>query len=156
MILAECDPDIVLLEELGFSNIEHGWGKGNICNVLRKKRDCVGVVDEDPGRAQPSYLRGLRVARNLQQHDLRLLHDNTRNNCLVLICPKLEDWVLTTARIAGVDPRDYNLPNDPDRLHEIVNYNLNKFRRLVRDLVNTARLQALKNLVRCKSISFKN
>ncbi|MHC1636011.1 MAG: hypothetical protein ACXQTS_05260 [Candidatus Methanospirareceae archaeon] len=50
MILVECDPDIVLLEELGFSNIKHASGKGNVCNILRRNRGYIGIVDEDPGR----------------------------------------------------------------------------------------------------------
>lgn len=148
MIFVECDPDFALLEELMLSGIEHAGGKGRVCSILRRRaKNSIGVVDEDPGRTQPSYLKNLPITQNLDQHGLELRYDNARNNCIVLICPKLEDWILSAARIAKVDVKEYNLPDDPDELHEVVNFNLEKFRKLVRDLANTARLQALKSLI---------
>jgi len=150
MILVECYPDMILLEELGFFDVKHGRGKGNICNILRKKRNCIGIVDEDPDSPQPRYMQILKErARNLQRHDITIIHDKTRSNCLIIIRPKLEDWILKTARLAGINVKDYGLPNDPLRLSEIISQKRppDKFRKLIRDLLNTDRLQTLKSLI---------
>ena len=150
MIIVECYSDMVLLKELGFSNIKHGRGKGNICNILKKRQNCIGVIDEDPDSPQPRYIQTLKQhAQNLQQHDIIFIHDSARNNCLIIICPRLEDWILKTARLAGIDVRNYNLPNNPNQLGEIISQKdpPEGFRKLVRALLNTSRLQALKSLI---------
>jgi len=48
--VVECRPDFKLVKVLGIpkKKIKHVAGKGNVCRVLKKKENSVGMVDEDP------------------------------------------------------------------------------------------------------------
>lgn len=61
LVLVECNPDVSLLRELGIPRrrIRHAGGKGDICNYLRKSKNAIALMDEDPDSSQPSYLRKL-------------------------------------------------------------------------------------------------
>ena len=43
---------------------------------------------------------------------LRILRNTNRNNDLIILCPRLEDWILEAAKEANVDIETYNLPKD--------------------------------------------
>ena len=94
IIYVECKPDFKLVEVLGISRkkIKHVAGKGNVCRVLKKKGNSVGMVDEDPDCPQPSYLKDLRIVE--ESHGIKLLSDNRSHNLLILLCPNLEAWIL--------------------------------------------------------------
>lgn len=90
----------------------------------------MGIVQDTPGRG------------------LRLLSDTARGNHIVVLCPKLEDWIVRAAREADTDLANYNLPTDPKVLHGVINQRLSNFQRLVEDLASTPRLRALAGLLR--------
>ena len=46
----------------------------------------------------------------------------------MVLCPRLEDWILDAVRAVGIDVRDYSLPSRPRELHGVVNANLQKVR----------------------------
>ncbi len=64
---------------------------------------------------------------------------------MLLICPRLEDFVVNVARRNRIDLREFNLPTDPDELHEIINLNLEKFERLLDSLINTREFSCLRS-----------
>jgi hypothetical protein len=66
-----------------------------------------------------------------------------------MLCPRLEDWMLRTAREVGIDVRDYGLPHDAKRLHSEININLDKFEKLLEALKSkgSERLKALRSLL---------
>lgn len=144
MIFVECDPDRVLVCSLGISRREvvHAGNKPGVCRRLKRCSNCKGLVDEDPHSVQPSYLCGLTVVDG--RDGVRVLYDSRRSNFLVVLCPRLEEWVLRVAREAGVDLRNYGLPNDGGALHRMVNLKINRFRELV--LALRARSKVLKRL----------
>jgi len=151
MIYVECKPDFALVRSL--TNITrrgiiHTKGKGEICNQLRKRSGCKGLVDEDPLSIQPPYMREARLENNLPQHDLKLLHDDTNNNYLIVLCPRLEEWVLKAAQEDSKDVTRYNLPNNGIKLHQQININLDRFEDLLEDLKgSSSRLKTLKRLL---------
>lgn len=152
MIFVECNPDIVLLRALTNvpkRNITHEFkGKAEICKKLSKLNDCLALLDEDPSSIQPSYLIEATLEREIPTNGLRVLHDGANNNYLVILCPRLEDWVLNAAREANIDVRNYNLPTDASRLHRHINLNLDKFEHLLKDLIEaSSRLKTLKTLL---------
>jgi hypothetical protein len=51
-----------------------------------------------------------------------LEHATTAAKRLVLVCPRLEEWLYARAAACGVNPCDYGLPNTADRLHSIPRY----------------------------------
>jgi len=129
-VYVECKPDELLVKRLGVPRkIIHAGNKTEVCKHLKNIENSLGVVDEDPYSEQPEYLRDL-IANGttiLDRNDIKVLDDKERNNRLIILCPRLEDWVIRTAKDAGIELEKFGLPDDPNRLHRIINSNLDKF-----------------------------
>jgi len=150
MIYVECYPDTVLvrtLTGLGPREIGHEGGKSKVVNRVSKGSNTTGLVDEDPLQVQPPYLLRMETLRDEAGRGLRLLRDSARGNHIVVLCPRLEDWVVRAAREEGVNLDDYSLPGDARLLHRVINDHLRGFQRLVEDLRDTDRLGALRGLL---------
>jgi len=151
MIFVECKPDHALVTSvtnIKAKDIIHEFqGKGGVCNQLKKRRSCKGLVDDDPFSVQPRYIQNAILEKELVGHDIKILRDNANNNYIIVLCPRLEEWVLKAAREASIDVRKYNLPNDAAKLHREINLSLDKFEALVDGLKASGRLKTLKNLL---------
>ncbi len=143
MIYTECKPDSALVNALGISKREiiHLQGKPEVCKQLAKRENWKGMIDEDPFSVQPPYLKGLPVKETLSgDYGFRVLHDTSKNNDLIVLCPRLEEWVLEAAKRADIDIKRYNLPDDGEQLHKEINIDLSKFERLVNDLKEKSKM----------------
>lgn len=155
MIYLECKPDAALVRGLtGLTRrqIVHEFkGKYDVCKRVSGQTECKALVDEDPGSIQPPYLARINLARELSQQDLKVFRDESRSNLVVVMCPKLEDWILKAAEEAGLDVREhrYGLPAGARRLHQVINADLSKFERLLQDLLEhpPSRIQRLRSLL---------
>jgi hypothetical protein len=136
MIYTECKPDSALVKTLGISKkqIIHVGNKPDVCKRLEKHKNCNGLVDEDPFSVQPLYLKKLQEKENLSDCGLKILNDNSKNNDLIILCPRLEEWVLKAAKEADLDISRYNLPDDGEQLHKVINLDIRKFETLIKDL----------------------
>jgi len=137
MVLVECYPDAALLRLLGVprKQLRHERCKGEVVNRVLKISCATGLIDEDPSSAQP---RDLDNYKQLQASEgLRLIaRRDDKNKRLIIVCPRLEDWLIRRARSAGLKPEEYHLPGDPDRLHSIPRYEQNDgFRRFLTELI---------------------
>jgi len=152
MIYIECKPDYVLVNTLTKfprKEIIHEFkGKFEVCKRLEAMSDSRGLIDEDPASIQPAYMKGLILANDFAENDIKVFGDSRNNNNLIVLCPRLEEWILKSAREAGIDVRDYSLPNDAKKLHEEINISLEKLEKLLADLKNSSnRLKTLKRLL---------
>jgi len=140
MIYLECDPDKALVKALGMPNkeIKHAYSKGNVCNKLAKSSHSKGMVDEDPASPQPNYIGKLKL--HFHQHDIKLLHDDKAQNRLIVLCPRLEEWILKAAREAKVNTQDYGLPNEAHRLHEIINTRVESLEKLIKSIKGESKM----------------
>lgn len=145
MIFVECNADKTMLSSLGIQSkdICHVFSKGNVCNRLRKNRNCIGLVDEDPDSAQPQYLETLALVSD--NYAVKALKDQNNQNYLIVLCPRLEDWIVKAARQAEVDLAIYNLPANGNALHKVVNARLTDFEKLINDMKEIS--QMLKYLI---------
>lgn len=152
MLYAECKPDILLVRLLTGAPkrgaIHELKGKYELCKRLGGQTNCVALMDEDPQSQQPAYVRALMPDKALAKYDLKVLDDISSRNRVVLLCPRLEDWVLGGAREAALDVGKYSLPDDPRAFHRVVNLRLDGFERLVAELKDTPRFKALAGLLR--------
>jgi len=123
MLYVECYLDEVLARTLGVPgcDVKHEHGKGNITNRLRKLTAGTGMLDEDREGFQAA---GLREYRRVKQSGKLVLmeHANSAAKRLVLICPRLEEWLYERAAACGVKPGDYGLPDTAARLKAIPRY----------------------------------
>ena len=123
-VLVECNADEVVLRNLGVPKRQlfHFGGKDKLINRLRNLSGAVGVVDEDPASIQhPDLKASYRQAESAEGLHL-LTRQGSGNQRLVVICPKLEDWLIERAKSSGIRPEDHGLPSYPDRLHSIPRY----------------------------------
>jgi len=139
MIFVECKPDYLLVRKLGYPKrqIIHAGNISEVCKRLQRNRNCCGLVDEDPGKTRPTYMVNLlKNSIVSDNHDIKIAHDRRRNNYLIVLCPRLEEWFHQTARILRINLEQYRLPNDPEKLHAEINANLNKFESFLDDVLS--------------------
>ena len=150
MIYVECKPDATLVQvltQLPRREIVHELkGKYEVVKRISNGRNARGLVDEDPEATQPAYFGRMRLEEDFPYRGLKLLQDAGSNH-VILLCPKLEDWIIRAAREVNVSLDHYNLFNDPRRLHQVINIDLRRFERLVQDLRSAPRLRCLLRLL---------
>lgn len=153
-VFVECNPDETLAIALGVRRraVVHGGDKGRVAKRLRENRAVVGLVDEDPGSAEPPTLS--RFVEVSASHDVRLKIDREQNNRLIVICPRLEPWLIKTAKASNMRlEKDYNLSDNVQELDAMINHRLPNIERLLRELLaaKSARLLHLKALLSDRS-----
>lgn len=152
MIYVECKPDQLLVQMLtGWRRREilHENDKFQVMKKLRRQTNGRAMVDEDPTSNQPDYLTEMQIQEELSNMGLRVKSDASRGNRAVLLCPRLEEWVIRGATEVGISLNDrrYNLPTSAIALHRVINADHRKLERLVDDLADTRRFRALRRLL---------
>lgn len=135
-ILVECYPDAALLRSLGVSSkqLRHERCKGEVVKRVLKFAPATGLIDEDPTSAQPREMDNYKQVDTAEGLCL-LARRDCKDKRLIVICPKLEDWLIKRAKTSGIQPEDYGLPSNPDRLHSIPRYEQKEgFRRFLEEL----------------------
>lgn len=120
-----------------------------IRKLMRTYENAVGMIDEDPRSIQLNDIQRFTEINHLERDQIRIRQHNQRNNRLIVLCPRLEEWIIEASREASLDLNSYNLPTNPNQLHEIINLRINRFRQLVQDLVQRSnRVRALQTCLR--------
>jgi len=133
-IYLECKPDEQLMRSLGVTRkvITHANDKGRVCNYLKNCNDCKGLMDEDPGKPQPSYLQQLVVKQ--EKYDIKVMGDQQRNHTIIVLCPDLETWIVNTAKKTKIALKDFGLPDNSKELHKVINFRFIQFNNLITTL----------------------
>ena len=153
MIYVECRPDELLVRQVtGLPRrqvVHEAKGKGEVCNRLMKNRDLVAMVDEDPEATQPKYMTRLFLSRESTELGLKLYLDRERNNRIIVLRPRLVEWLLRAAGDLGLSMNTYGLPDRANPLHSEINLDERKIQRLLADLDNAGspRLLELRRLL---------
>jgi hypothetical protein len=148
-VYIECKPDETLALALGVPprEIIHAAGSSGVCSQLARHSGVVGMIDEDPHAEHPPYLR--RLAERSWEHEIRELWDEARQNRVVVLSPRLEDWVVATANAAKRKMTDFGFESDSGvKLHGEINQRLKSLKSLLESLLaarspRILRLQAL-------------
>jgi hypothetical protein len=123
----ECLPEEVLMLNLGvgFTRdiIEHHKGSGAVCVALSEGENLFGLIDEDPQRElQHPYYEKLYKKPESEEHNIRYSIDTKKKNKLVFIKPSFETWIIEVAKKSKVKMSNFNLSDDPDKLHGEINF----------------------------------
>jgi hypothetical protein len=150
MIYVECKPDktlVIVLTNKTPDEIFHFGGKSEIFRRMQRERNVIGIVDEDPSAPTHPYIRNLNLEN--QKYSLKLYLDKPRANKLIVICPRLEDWILEIAKQENINLSDFKIPDNPSEFHSTVNFNITNFQKLLHKLKETEnkRLLALKEFI---------
>jgi hypothetical protein len=149
MLYIECDNDEVLITALEIKDFEHEGGKFKVCNKLTKLINQIGLIDEDPGKLQADYTD--KMIPNEEILSMKYYFDGKKGNKVIMLCPDLENWIITIAKECKVKLDSYNLPETAKGLHDI---GKNKFKRdklgiLIKDLKSQSKkLQKLEQYLK--------
>jgi len=151
-IHVECIPDKRLILKLGYSRKEvfDQGDKSRVYKYLKNTSGQVAMVDEDPNPdpARPKYPYERELELVEEKHGLSRYIDSKRNNTVLVLKGKLEDWIISVCRKSNVDitKPPYSLPDTPNNLHRVLNDRLPAYERLLDDLLanNNEALMTLK------------
>ncbi|OQP49337.1 hypothetical protein A4H97_28780 [Niastella yeongjuensis] len=132
--IVECNPDEILMQVLGLSKKEivHQDNKGEVCKYLEKFDTKVAIIDEDPGSAQPNHLKKFKLVEE-KFETIKLIQANT-SKVILIIKPRLEEWVIYQCKRSGINPNKFHLPDTAKELKKVINYRLERFRELLKEL----------------------
>ena len=116
-LLIERNPDQLFLTRVlrGKEGIKlkHGRNKSEIIKHLTKDNFSgnIGIIDEDPAIRPPSYLsRYFRIY--LEREDLLIYRNFENKTSIIVLRPRLEEFVLDITKSAKISPRQYGLPHE--------------------------------------------
>lgn len=149
MIRVECDPDVALVSSLTSvpkRRITHHNGKNELLRKLLKQTDSIGMIDKDPWSIQPTgYLQHFQVVNYNDSLGIEILNHTRGHNRLIILYPRLEEWLIESAKRVNVSLKDYNLPTNGNALHEEINFKINRLEELLDCLKESSdRVQALR------------
>ena len=148
MVHVECLPDETLVKKLGITRkmVVHHAGKSRVFTKLKTTSSQIAMVDEDPGSIKTNYEHQLTLIQ--ESYGIKLYNDN-RNNKILILTVKLEDWIITACKTGQVDITRFGLPSRPNDLHEIINQRLASFEKLIDHLKESQNhyINHLKNLL---------
>lgn len=150
MILVECYPDKKLVEIMGFKAL-HSRERGRAIAGIRrgKSGSCVCLVDLDFESSLDNYVKG-QVVNRKRISDLGIRVLCLSRGIVISLENNLEEFIIASAREAGVSLGKYNLSNDPASLHsQITGMNVpNRFIELLNDLnEKSRRMEALREIL---------
>lgn len=130
MIYLECYADETLIRSLGVTskNIKHAFSKGEVCNMLRKADNAIGIVDEDPDAGKARYEKQMLQPERIVYEDEKLIfcEEKSSGNKLILIRPRLENFILRIANENNISMDSYRLSSIPKRLHDEMMFRKNQ------------------------------
>ena len=155
-VYVECHTDYYLFKKISSSlegisvEVIHIPGKGDVINRVRDDEvSSVGIVDEDPGSAQHNdLLNNYTLIKDLSTYRIYQRNEDANRKYLVLICPKLEDWLITLADEEDIKLEDYGLIPNPNYLHKMnpLKKRHSDYRSLIDSLIGRSKtIQSLKN-----------
>jgi exoribonuclease R len=127
MILIECNNDEELVKQLGFKNkqCKHELNKGEVVKRLKRESNIsIGIVDEDKEADQPSDMKFYHTIDTVGSIKLKR-KDSIR--FLIVISPRLEEWIYGVARRNKIIPEDYGLPKVAHRLPKKPDHKFKEF-----------------------------
>jgi hypothetical protein len=150
-LVLECRADQALAQAVGIPHrhIRHSLGRGRVCKQLAELKEATGMMDDDPGVTKPSYFDCLTFST--ESHGVRLLIDKERGNRIVILSPRLEEWLVQSVKVSGLKMTEYGFDNDNGlRLHAEINQRLANVERLVNKLLSArnARILCLQALIK--------
>lgn len=126
MLYVECNADEALARVVGVPrrSLRHEHGRGNILNRLRRLEAGTGLVDEDKVGIQYGEFKNYREVEKTGGLVL-MAHTSSSEKRIVVVCPRLEEWLFARAAVCRLGPSDFGLPANPNHLHSIPRYDRN-------------------------------
>lgn len=130
----ECNPDeeMLLYLRVPAKVITHCKGSGNIFNRLKKQNSRFALIDEDPNAAIHPYYSDLSLTH--EANGVKVYIDSVRNNKVVVLSPRFEEWLIKAAKEKKVKLPDFGLSENPHFLHSSINSRLSSLKKLLAEI----------------------
>ncbi|HEY0551393.1 MAG TPA: hypothetical protein VGF13_17445 [Verrucomicrobiae bacterium] len=128
--------------------VTHYRGKDELAKALQKRTSVVAMIDEDPLSVQPTYLKTLIVADS--SNAVRLLRDVQRKHRVLVVCPRLEEWLVAAVKESGLSLQNFGFHAvDGHSLHGEINERIGSLQKLITALleVRNRRIMRLHTLL---------
>jgi len=112
--------------------VVHQNSKGEVCNHHAKTDVKIAIIDEDPRSGQPQYLHDFVIEE--EKFGIRKLVKSGSNKIILVIKPRLEEWIIAQCAQSDVNPEDFFLPSEAKRLKDVINLRLANFSKLLDEL----------------------
>lgn len=139
----ECLPDAYLIMKIGFTSkyITHHQGKSRVFHILSQNSDQLAMVDEDPDSVKTIYEQSLELQEELE--GIKYFLDKSDNKIFFLKV-KLENWIINICKKEKIKLTRFGLPERPDDLHDVINYKLPNYDKLLNELIRRKNPSILK------------
>ena len=91
-------------------------------------------MDEDPKTVQPPYFQDLKLSS--EEHETRIYQDYARNHRVIVLRPRLEEWLIRTTELSGIAMADFGLSNRGNELHREINSRISNSEKLLEHLLH--------------------
>ena len=149
-IVVECNPDEALVKKLGYTRkmVTHQSSRGEVINYLQKNPSAIGIVDDDPGSAKPTYFSKFTLETS-EQLGIESYSIDKLGTRLIVIKPRLEEWVLRHANALKIDLKQHSIPDSGNELHKVINTRIPRFENLIKEMIDkeSPALMRLKSLI---------
>jgi len=156
MILIECDNDYtfyrLLCPNCSQRQFRHFSKPELIKNVHAGEfGKVIGLCDEDDPRGHRiPFFDEFILDEDIPDVEMKLFrHRSSDDKHLIMVTPWLEKWLYRRAKLCKIDPSDYNLPRDPEVLHERFRVaNNQNFKNFLQEIINRdKKLTKLRNWI---------
>lgn len=136
-IYGECKTEEIFVE-ICFSkfsrNFFHKQGRSEVIKIIMKEKS-IGIIDEDPGKNQPSILKKqLNIKPIFENRNIKIYELKQTSSKLLQISPDFEGWLVYITKQLNIKLKDYSLPENPKALHKEINLNIKKLKEVLNDI----------------------
>jgi len=141
VIFVECNPDKFVVRKIipgKRKRMKHGGGKTGVLRELEVKGRAVGIVDADPHSKPPGEMK--KYIRKDVKGTIKLLRKkDDGSKSLIELSPDIEGWLISRAKENGIHLKDYGLPDDRKKMHDILHIERQlDFQKFIKKLIQTS------------------
>lgn len=125
-MIVECYKDKALVHRIGFlrgDQVMHEFGRSRVLGTIEDeekiKGKAIAIIDKDPQADDPECLQEEYTERDTIGKLRLFIRKNGGTKRIVQISPRLEDWLYGIAGRNKISPERFDLPNDPEELHNM-------------------------------------
>lgn len=122
MIYVEDNSDQYLLEYLNkpYKKIWRAEGKQDVVKKVMKENGSIGIIDYDDDISNEI------VDMELDENHKHVLLYKYKESFLIVIIPRLQNWLINACQEAGKSPSDFGLPDKTGDFHKAINKEVRK------------------------------
>lgn len=111
----------------------HQASIGDVCNFLKKSELSFAIIDEDLKSSRPKYLSEFAVA--VEKYSIRVLKNSTLTKTILVLRPRLEEWIYEQCQISKINPKDFQFPPTDREFKAVINKRLVPYGKMVDSLI---------------------